>query len=167
MPAKVKVGSWLASNGSASGGPGPNEAYESGSSSSSDSGSDRGDADDNGVLHAEQKKVYDDDEGDDEVVEEDNNLERVVNVDWDIVMPQIRPALSDPSRKKREAFATRYLYVTDDCEYTYKGFITNGSTPTFDDSDTHLRPSIHMHPLDRFQSDRSSDLDPGQIGHSG
>ncbi|KAL7422316.1 translational activator of GCN4 [Cryptotrichosporon argae] len=86
MAASTKVGSWLGNNGSAA----PGEAYESGSETS-----EKGDA------------LRDDDDG--AAVEG-----REVDIDWDEVLPLVRPTLSDASAKRRLQFVSRYLYVTDE-----------------------------------------------------
>lgn len=40
-----------------------------------------------------------------------------VEVDWDELMPQLRSNLMDASKKRRDAFVSRNLRVTPDCEY--------------------------------------------------
>lgn len=97
MPAADKVGSWLGQKGAKKG----KEAYESDSEASD-------------ITEPEQNApTPDNDEvvDDDEIVEEDKDS-REANIDWADVLPKIRPALLDPSKKRREQFASRYLYVT-------------------------------------------------------
>lgn len=109
MPAKAKVGSWLANSAPAQNG----EAFESSSESGSDSGSASGSA----VNTANTKEVsraassVEGEEDDGQLHEEDEV------VDWDVVTPMIRIALLDKSRKRREAFSARYLRITEDCKY--------------------------------------------------
>lgn len=110
MPAKAKVGSWLdKSNGS-----GVDEAYES----SDDEGSSARVA---AAAAVKTNQPLDDGDSDDEVDEggdlgRNEETKREVNVDWENVLPKIRPALEDPSSKRRRAFIDKYLYVNESCE---------------------------------------------------
>ena len=102
MRSSAKVGSWLEkSNGTDSA-----EAYDS-SSEASSSGTAKGPAKgDNGIAP-------DADDVDDEIDSED---EVEVEVDWQELLPRLRPHLMDRSKKRRHAFFTRQLRVTRDCK---------------------------------------------------
>ncbi|KAK4684697.1 hypothetical protein P7C73_g5471, partial [Tremellales sp. Uapishka_1] len=92
MPSKAKVGSWLENgNGGPSG-----EAYESGSSSSGPSES-GGSAND--VVREEVPAVA---------------VEAATKevIEWETVLPKIKSALLDASRKRREDFVSHYLQIT-------------------------------------------------------
>ncbi len=109
MPAKAKVGSWLEDSGSAA----ASEAYESSEagSSGSSSGSEAGDGSSqtgnvNGTK-LDRRNVDEDEEDEDEEPDE-----REEEVDWDALLPKIRPAVMDRSEKRRESFISRYLVVT-------------------------------------------------------
>ena len=143
MPAQAKVGSWLGNNASAS------EAYESSDSGSSSTGSvtevkhPRA----NGSRADQRANLSDDDNDDDEV-----EVEEQEEVDWAVVLPKIRPALMDKSKKRRQAFIVRYLTVTDDCRLFGRVEVSGSlalSSPS--DSDTgrcqqsSSRPSTHQH----------------------
>jgi hypothetical protein len=102
MTSKAKVGSWLdKANGS-----GVDEAYES----SDDEGSSAMDK----VVQAATKPMDNGDEDDDEGEAADESR-REANVDWEAVVPKIRPALEDQSKRRRRAFIDRYLYVDEKC----------------------------------------------------
>lgn len=104
MPAKAKVGSWLEGSSAAA-----SEAYESSGSSASSSGSEAGE---NEVTQTRQTNgfVVNDESSDDE----DEGSERDEVVDWDVLLPKLRPAMMDRSKKRRAAFVSRYLTVTDE-----------------------------------------------------
>lgn len=105
MPAKAKVGSWL----DKSNGEDVDEAYES----SGDEGSST-----RGKPPAAEPLDDGDSEDEDEeeiVAAEESKREAVV--DWETVIPRIRPSLEDQSAKRRRAFIDRYLYVDENCEY--------------------------------------------------
>lgn len=107
MPATDKVGSWLGNGGSKAKG----EAYDSDSEESSvatNAGGAGGAASDDDDADS----VVSD--GVDDVAELEDEVTREVNIDWDVVMPKVRAAVLDTSPKRREQFAARYLYVTDE-----------------------------------------------------
>ena len=113
MPAKAKVGSWLdKSNGS-----GVDEAYESSDSDEEgSSGAAAGNADK--LKDAAKNPIIED--GSEDEAEVDGGADetkREVDIDWELGMPKIRPALEDQSKKRRRAFMERYLYVNDTCTY--------------------------------------------------
>lgn len=119
MASKDKVGSWLGKDGKPSKAKeaydsdseesditepdtsgSPAKAASSGSSSSSSSDSDSDSDSDSS------------DSDSDEADAKDGGRER--NIDWEAVIPKLRPALLDRSSKRRNAFIARYLYVTDE-----------------------------------------------------
>ena len=104
MPNQAKVGSWLEGRGSAV----ASEAYESSESGSSNS---RSEAGENSKINA--RPTNRDDDSDEEA--EEKEAERPQGVDWDVMLPKIRPAIMDKSKKRREAFISKYLKVIDDC----------------------------------------------------
>lgn len=107
MSSTAKVGSWMGK----SSGKTKAEAYESESEGSSSAASVVSDVDETPAAHAE---IESDEEAlDDEIASPDADT-RELNIDWEIVLPKVRPALLDRSRKRREQFASRFLYVTDD-----------------------------------------------------
>ncbi|KAK8869849.1 hypothetical protein IAR55_000417 [Kwoniella newhampshirensis] len=103
MSSKNKVGSWLENNND-----GPaEEAYESSSSSGGSV---------NGAIHGAGTVDRNDDHDDeDEEIEEetDVNGRREEDVDWEALGTKLRPSIMDRSKKRRRAFISRYLYVSD------------------------------------------------------
>lgn len=116
MAPSAKVGSWLEKNKDVQ----PSEAYasdsDSGESEASTSAAVRKP---NGSAKQEQPPVADDDDDD---IEEDayaaqaDDKGREENIDWDDVLGRLKLAVGDKSKKRRQAFITRYLYVTTDCK---------------------------------------------------
>jgi hypothetical protein len=90
MGSKSKVGSWLDRS----------EAYDSGSDSESSA---------SGSVKVEKVN------GRAQVIGIQNG-EGGVEVDWEAVLPRIRPGITDKSKKRRGEFVARYLTVTPDCE---------------------------------------------------
>ena len=143
MPAQAKVGSWLGNNESA------NEPYESSDSGSSSTGSATE------VEHlrksgsrADQRADLDD--GDDD--EDEDSVEEQEEVDWTVVLPKIRPAMMDRSKKRRQVFIARYLAVTDQCTLlgrtVFLGSLALSSTSESDSGrcqQSSSRPSIYHH----------------------
>ncbi|WWD15877.1 hypothetical protein CI109_100301 [Kwoniella shandongensis] len=102
MSSKNKVGSWLQNNND-----GPSEeAYES---SSSSEGSVDGAAVNGGAAGAHS----DDDDEDEIEEEEDTRGRRDEDVDWASLGQKLRPSIMDRSKKRRQAFISRYLYVSE------------------------------------------------------
>lgn len=115
MPAQAKVGSWL----DKSEGYGMDEANESSDEEGSSApvkyqlngrqaianGAASGDDDDG-----------DEDEDEDQAMSDSPESKREANIDWDAVLPKIRPALEEQSQRRRRGFIERYLYVTEECE---------------------------------------------------
>jgi hypothetical protein len=103
MPANDKVGSWL---GGAAGAADENDS----------------DGSDSAPQHRINGKIpndRDEDEQDDEdegVTGAADGVKREENVDWESILPKVRPALEDPSDKRRRAFIGRYLYVSESCK---------------------------------------------------
>ncbi|WVF72242.1 hypothetical protein IAT40_007054 [Kwoniella sp. CBS 6097] len=106
MSSKVKVGSWLEKNDGTDGG----EAYDS-ASENSESGRPNG----NGKLVVPANREDDSEEDDeiDEDADEQVQGKRELEVDWEAVGPKLRTGLIDKSKKRRQAFISRYLYVTE------------------------------------------------------
>ncbi|WWC61174.1 uncharacterized protein I303_103754 [Kwoniella dejecticola CBS 10117] len=100
MSAQSKVGSWLEKND----GTDATEAYDSGSEASDP-------ARPNGVTAA-SADGDEDDEIDDGATSEAMG-KREVEVDWEAIIPKLRTSLMDKSKKRRQAFIARYLYVSD------------------------------------------------------
>jgi hypothetical protein len=105
MPAKAKVGSWLERNDSTD----INEAYDSGSGSASGS-----DDDGEGAVDVTGGGA-----GSDSEEEQEEKVDRNEVIEWEVVLPKIRPALLDLSPKRREAFIARYLQVTESCTFRF------------------------------------------------
>ncbi len=96
MPAKEKVGAWLG-NASAADDEGEHDSDGNDSSAQSDSppnGRHNGNGNGDG----------------DKMVKESHE------VDWETVLPLVRPALEDPSDVRRRAFVARNLVVRPECE---------------------------------------------------
>lgn len=112
--AKDKVGSWLEMNQNAP----PAEAYasdsDSGESEASTSAAVR-----QPKANGKSPAVAQDDEEDGE---EDvyappaDERGREEDIDWEDVLSRLKLALGDKSKKRRQAFIARYLYVTKTCE---------------------------------------------------
>ncbi|WVR05268.1 hypothetical protein IAU60_002280 [Kwoniella sp. DSM 27419] len=109
MTSKSKVGSWLEKNDGAD----AEEAYES--SSGSEAGEGRSEP--NG---ASSKSAIVHEDGDDDVDDEfdvaaDEAVQgrREAEVDWEALLPKLRSSLMDKSKKRRQAFISRYLYVSE------------------------------------------------------
>jgi hypothetical protein len=115
MATSAKVGSWLSENTKAEE---RAEAYESDSGSESEASASAvktRKSNGNGELEEDEDK--------DEVKEEKVKKVEREAIDWTDVLGKIKMAVGDKSPKRRQAFITRYLYVTDDCEFTiYRGF---------------------------------------------
>jgi hypothetical protein len=112
MSSKAKVDSWVG-KGSAS-------AKRNANASDSDSDSDSDASSVASVVSDVPPKAAaavddDSDDSDDEAPTPDAG-ERELNIDWEVTLPKIRPALLDRSRKRREQFAQKFLYVTDEGE---------------------------------------------------
>ncbi len=127
MAAKDKVGSWLGKAKK----PSKKEAYDSDSAESnitepdvpakkaaSSSSSNSSDSDSDSGSSSDSDSEDDAKEG------------RERNIDWDVVLPKVRPALLDRSAKRRDAFITRYLYVTDEGRFGAMSLLTTVPAPT-------------------------------------
>jgi hypothetical protein len=113
MPVKAKVGSWL----DKSNGEDVDEAYES----SDNEGSSARAAPVDKLTKAAQEPMDDgdsDDEDDGERGVAAAESKREADIDWEEMIPKIRPALEDQSGKRRRAFIDRYLYVDESCEWS-------------------------------------------------
>lgn len=116
MAPKAKVGSWLEKNQDAPSA----EAYasdsDSGESEASTSAAVRRptEAAPNGKSPAIARD--DDEDGDDDVYAAPaDERGREEDIDWEDVLNRLKLALGDKSKKRRQAFIARYLYVTEDC----------------------------------------------------
>jgi hypothetical protein len=90
MPAKEKVGAWLGNASAAD----DDDEYDS-------DGSDAPNGHRNGYDGAESA----------------TQVREAQEVDWETVLPLVRPALEDPSDKRRKGFVARYLVVGPECEF--------------------------------------------------
>jgi len=115
MSSKAKVGSWMGKGSAAA----KAEAYESDSDAESSAASVISEIVDSKKLAAAEAEI--DDDEDDEEAPTPAAVERELNIDWDVVLPKIRPALLDRSKKRREQFSARFLYVTDEGELRRSG----------------------------------------------
>lgn len=107
MGSKAKVGSWLNKNE----GEDVDEANES-SDEGSSSGSMNGD--DGAVTAAKMNgKVHLSEDEEDEVEQEKEE-----DIDWEQLLPKLRPAILDTSGKRKVAFISRYLTVTQNCKHS-------------------------------------------------
>jgi hypothetical protein len=105
MPANDKVGSWL---GDAKGAADGDESDESDSAPVQRS---------NGqTRRGEDAEDEEDDDEEEEVNGAADGVKREENVEWETVLPKVRPALEDPSDKRRRTFIGRYLYVSESCK---------------------------------------------------
>ncbi|KAL1405501.1 translational activator of GCN4 [Vanrija albida] len=109
MSTKAKVGSWL----------GKGSAEAKGDANDSDSeASDITAPSEAGDAAPPARQADDDDEDDDDddgaITPADAEAARELNIDWEVVLPKVRPALLDKSRKRREDFVARFLYVSDE-----------------------------------------------------
>ncbi|WVQ78061.1 hypothetical protein IAT38_000142 [Cryptococcus sp. DSM 104549] len=100
MSSTAKVGSWLEQSNDDTA-----EAYESGS----DAGSDvpEGNGKPPAVVEEESESEEEDEE------EKVNVSRREAEVDWESMGSKWRPALMDKSKARRQAFISRYLYVSE------------------------------------------------------
>lgn len=118
MSPSAKVGTWLEKNdGSAA------EAYDSSSSSDAE-GSVDGRAtplvNGNGSGATKSAGAVEESSDEDETVDDEEAAgRREIDVDWDSIGTKIRPALVDKSRKRRQAFISRYLYVSQQCTLAF------------------------------------------------
>lgn len=113
MAAKDKVGSWLGDKK-----PCKSEAYDSDSAESDITEPDAPakKAASSSSSSSDSDSDSDSDSSSDSDSDEDDAKEgRERNIDWDTVLPKVRPALLDRSAKRRDTFIARYLYVTDEC----------------------------------------------------
>jgi hypothetical protein len=114
MSSKAKVGSWIGKGAANAKG----DANESDSDAESSAASSVSDVEDTPVKKTAAVHDDDDDEDEDEVPTPEV-AERELNIDWEVVLPKVRPSLLDRSRKRREQFAARFLYVTDEGEWSF------------------------------------------------
>lgn len=105
MPANDKVGSWL---GDAKG------AVDGDESNGSDSIPVQRSS--GQTRRGEDAEDEEDDDEEEEVNGAADGIKREENVDWETVLPKVRPALEDPSDKRRRTFIGRYLYVSESCK---------------------------------------------------
>ncbi|BEI84219.1 hypothetical protein CcaverHIS002_0408230 [Cutaneotrichosporon cavernicola] len=111
-----KVGSWLDKGKK----PSKKEAYDSDSDSDSSAVTEpdvpaKKAASSSSSSSSDNDSDSDSDSSSDSDSDEVNAKEgRERNIDWDAVMPKVRPALLDRSAKRRDAFIARYFYVTDE-----------------------------------------------------
>lgn len=117
MAPKAKVGSWLEKNQDAPSA----EAYasdsDSGESEASTSAAVRRpkEAAANGKSPVAARD--DEEEGDEDVYAAPaDERGREEDIDWENVLSRLKLALGDKSKKRRQAFVARYLYVTEDCK---------------------------------------------------
>ncbi len=104
MPAIAKVGAWIEGGGSAA----ASEAYESSDSGSSSSSSEA--APESLVNGRTQGRRVESEHDDGEDEDEDQA------VDWEKLLSRLRPAIMDKSKKRRGAFISKCLKVTDRCQ---------------------------------------------------
>lgn len=117
MAPSAKVGSWLEKNQEVQ----PSEAYasdsDSGESEASTSAAVRKP---NGSAPNGKQPVPDatdlEDDADEDYVPQADDKGREENIEWEDVLGRLKVALGDKSKKRRQAFIARYLYVTEDCE---------------------------------------------------
>ena len=105
MSGKAKVGTWLESTSSNP----QDEPYESPSDPESSTSQTR-------VAKNEKAAQNPMDYDDDELADDDGAAAREESIDWETVLPLIRGAMLNKSKKRRTAFIGRYLYVTESCE---------------------------------------------------
>lgn len=102
MSSKAKVGSWLEHNDKSQA-----EAYES--------ASENDDLDDGRINGKHPIDVDEEDEDDAEIAGEVIGR-REDDISWEELGQSMRLSLSDPSKKRRRAFISRYLYVSEQCK---------------------------------------------------
>jgi hypothetical protein len=117
MAPKAKVGSWLEKNQDTP----STEAYASDSDSGESEASTSAAVKQTKVSVANGKSPanpQDDDEDGDEddyaAVADERGREE--DIDWEDVLSRLKLALGDKSKKRRQAFIARYLYVAEDCK---------------------------------------------------
>lgn len=103
MSSNAKVGSWLEHNDKSHA-----EAYESASEDE--------DLDDGRVNRIDM-----DEEEEDAEVAGGLTGKREDDINWEELGQSMRFSLSDPSKKRRRAFISRYLYISDQCKYCQNG----------------------------------------------
>lgn len=103
MSSKAKVGSWLGDGAGAA----KKDANESDSESSAASVV-------SDIEEPPKANEVDELDDDDDELQTPDESSRELNIDWEVVLPKVRPALLDRSGKRREQFAARFLYVTDE-----------------------------------------------------
>lgn len=102
MSSKAKVGSWLEHNDKSQA-----EAYESASGN---------DDLDDGRINGKKPIDVDGEEEDDAEVVGELTGKREDDINWEELGQSMRLSLSDPSKKRRRAFISRYLYVSEQCK---------------------------------------------------
>lgn len=120
MSSNAKVGSWLEHNDKSQA-----EAYESAS-------------EDENLADGRVNGIDMDEEEEDVEVAGEVTGKREDDINWEELGQSMRFSLSDPSKKRRRAFISRYLYISDQCKYckngcfllTDTGFSTSTSSST-------------------------------------
>ena len=112
MPAEAKVGQRLDKANDQQ-----DEAYELSSDSEPSVSSGPGGMDKSNGSAQNHQDDEEDDEDDDDEETEDERQEKDEELDWESLIPRIRLATLDKSKQRRQAFVSRYLTVSDSCEF--------------------------------------------------
>lgn len=119
MSTKAKVGTWLGKGSAeAKGDANDSDSEASDITAPSDAGDD---------VQQPGNAEEDDDDEDGAITPADDEAARELNIDWEVVLPKVRPALLDKSRKRREQFAARFLYVSDECRLSWSARVLTGT----------------------------------------